>query len=140
MSGTLSTIINAIETVVVTAGFVKSSEVFDFDVVPASIIHKAFRIESKILRNEYNIGSQANPVEEITIWVAYKTYRDLLAAWKTSLDDRETIESAVVNSAAILALASDPILMMNGEASTQKYLEDILVSKLVFTADYLRDI
>lgn len=140
MSGTLSTIINAIETVVVTAGFVKSSEVFDFDVVPASIIHKAFRIESKILRNEYNIGSQANPVEEITIWIAYKTYRDLLAAWKTALDDRETIESAVINSAAILALASDPILMMNGEASTQKYLEDILVSKLVFTADYLRDI
>jgi len=138
MSGTLTAIIGAIETILTSSGFVKAADAFDFDAVPSSVIHKAYRIESRILQNRYGLDNLSNPLEEIAIWIAYKTFRDPVAARNTAYDDRETIESAIVTSAAIQALASSPILELNGEASATKLLEDILVSKLVFTADYLR--
>jgi len=82
----------------------------------------------------------ANPKEEIAIWIAYKTKRNPRAVWKTALDDRETVENDLVNAEAISSLSSDPLLEMDQEASSQKLLEDYLISKLVFSVDYIRSI
>lgn len=136
----IKTLVEAIETRLTALGFKATNTVFDFDLVPDSVIHKAYRIESRRVETRYNMDNQANPREEISIWVAYKMKRDARAAWKTALDDREAIEDDLVNDPTIMALASDPLLTLDSEASAQKYLEDYLVSKLAFTADYLRTI
>jgi hypothetical protein len=136
----IRTLIEAVETRMTALGFTATNTVFDFDLIPDSIIHKAYRIESRIIGNNYDMGGLANPREEISIWVAYKMKRDARAAWKTALDDREVIEDDLVNNPTIMALDSDPLLTLDSEASAQKYLEDYLVLKLAFTADYLRTI
>ncbi len=136
----LGDIVTAIETRLTTLAYKATDEVFNFDAVPNSIIDKAYRMETRLIRNEYHLNNQANPNEEISIYIAYKAKRNTRTVWKTALGDRETIEKDIVNAAAIRALASDPLVMMNGEASTMKYLGDYLVSRLVFTIDYLRDI
>lgn len=133
-------LIEAIETRMTALGFTATNTVFDFDLVPDSIIHKAYRIESRIVGNKYGMDNQANPREEISIWVAYKMKRDARAAWMAALDDREAIEDDLVNNPTIMALDSDPLLTLDSEASAQKYLEDYLVMKLAFMADYLRTI
>jgi acetyl-CoA acetyltransferase len=133
-------LIEAIEARMVEFGFTATNTVFDFDAVPDSIIHKAFRIENRIIENRYNMDNRANPREEIAIWIAYKEKRDARAAWKAGLDDREIIEDDLVNDPTIMALDSDPLLALDSEASSQKYLKEYLVSKLAFTADYLRTI
>jgi hypothetical protein len=136
----IRTLIEAIEARMTALGFAATNTVFDFDLVPDSVIHKAYRIESRIVGNNYGMDGLANPREEISIWVAYKMKRDARAAWKTALDDREVIEDDLVNNPTIMALDSDPLLTLDSEASAQKYLEDYLVLKLAFTADYLRTI
>jgi hypothetical protein len=136
----IRTLIEAVETRMTALGYAATNAVFDFDSVPDSVIHKAYRIESRIVGNNYCMDGLANPREEIAIWIAYKMKRDARAAWKAALDDREAIEDDLVNDPAIMALDSDPLLALNSEASAQKYLEDYLVSKLAFTADYLRTI
>jgi hypothetical protein len=138
--GEIKTIVEAVETKLAALGFTATEEVFDFDAVPSSVIHKAFRIETRVLENRYNLDGQTNPKEEIAVWIAYKTYRSPRAAQKTALDDRETIEAAVVNDPVLLALDSDPILAMDGEASREKLVSDVLVSRISFTADYIRQI
>jgi hypothetical protein len=136
----IRTLIEAIETRMTALGFTASNTVFDFDLVPDSVINKTFRIESRIIGNSYGMDNLANPREEIAIWIAYKMMRDARAAWKSALDDREAIEKDLVKNATIMALDSDPLLMLDSEASAQKYLEDYFVLKLAFTADYLRTI
>ncbi len=124
----------------VSLGFKKTKEVFDFEQVPDSVMDKAFRIETRTIENRYYRGDVGNPKDEISLWIAYKFHRDPLTAWKLALDDQEIIERALINDTSLRALASDPILMMDREQSTQKYLENYLVSRLAFTLDYLRDI
>jgi len=136
----IRTLIEAIETRMTVLGFTATNTVFDFDLVPDSVIHKGYRIESRIIGNNYGMDNQANPREEISIWVAYKMKRDARAAWKSALDDREAIEDDLVNNPTIMALASDPLLTLDSEASAQKYLKDYFILKLAFTADYLRTI
>jgi hypothetical protein len=136
----IRTLIEAIETRMAALGFTATNTVFDFDLVPDSVIHKAYRIESRIVGNSYGMDNQANPREEISVWVAYKMKRDARVAWKAALDDRETIENDLVNDPTIMALDSDPLLTLDSEASAQKYLKDYFVLKLAFTADYLRTI
>ncbi len=131
-------IIEAIEAEMTALGFKAVTTVFDFDGVPDSTIDKAFRIESRVVDTRYYMDNLANPSEEITVWIAYKMKRSALAAWKVALDDRELIEDALVNSAAVAALESDPLIALDSEASAQKYLKEYLVSKLAFSADYLR--
>jgi hypothetical protein len=138
--GALKDIVTAIEDKMVALGFKKTKDVFDFEHVPDSVINKAFRIEARTVENRYYSGNVGNPKDEISLWIAYKLHRDPLAAWKAALDDQEAIERALINDAALRALPSDPLLMMDREQSTQKYLENFLISKLAFTADYLRDI
>ena len=138
--GVLKDIVTAIENKMVSLGFKKTKEVFDFERVPDSVIDKAFRIETRTVENRYYSGNIGNPKDELSIWIAYKLHRDPLAAWKSALDDQETIERELINDTALRALSSDPMLMMDREQSTQKYLENYLVSRLAFTADYLRDI
>jgi hypothetical protein len=138
--GALKDIVNAVETKLVSLGFKKTKDVFDFERAPDSTIDKAFRIETKSLENRYYRGGVGNPRDEVSIWIAYKLHRDPLASWKAGLDDQETIERALINDATIQALPSDPLLVLDGEKSTQKYLENYLVSRLSFTADYLKDI
>jgi len=138
--GVLKDIVTAIENKMVSLGFKKTKEVFDFERVPDSVIDKAFRIETRTVENRYYSGNIGNPKDELSIWIAYKLHRDPLAAWKSALDDQETIERGLINDTALRALSSDPMLMMDREQSTQKYLENYLVSRLAFTADYLRDI
>jgi hypothetical protein len=138
-AGALTDIIVAIETRLIALGFHVTEEVFDFEAVPDSIIDKAFRIESAQLKAEYFAGNAgAEGTEEISIWIAYKALRKPRAVWKTSLNDRETIEADLLKSATIATLASNPILQMNREASTQKHVHDYIVSKLVFETNYLK--
>lgn len=138
--GAIKEIVEAIETQMTALGFTATDEMFDFDGVPDSIIDKAFRIETRVISNSYYPGHQANPIESVEIYIAYQLCRDPRSVWKTALDDRETIENDLVNASAIMALSSDPLLAMNNEATTQSYLADYLVSKLVFDCDYIRDI
>lgn len=138
--GVLKDIVTAIENKMVSLGFKKSKDVFDFERVPESLIDKAFRIEARTVENRYYRGNVGNPKDEISIWIAYKLHRDPLAAWKTVIDDQEIVERALINDATLRTLSSDPLLMMDREQSTQKYLENFLISKLAFTADYLKDI
>lgn len=138
--GDIKDIISAIEARLVALGFKTTEEVFDFESISDSVIDKSFRIETAVIENPYHLGNIANPKEEISIWIAYKTMRKPRTTWKAALDDRESVEKDLINSSSITGLSCDPILMMDREATTQKFLEDYLISKLVFTADYLRDI
>jgi len=133
-------IIGAIETRLVALGFLATDEVFDFDAVPSSIVNKAFRIETRMLRNEYHPCDVANPTDSIDVFIAYKTFRNPRTVWKAALGDRETIEKDLINAVSISALASNPLLQMDGDATTQKYKDEYLISRLVFSANYLRDI
>lgn len=133
-------IIGAIEARMAALGFLATDEVFDFDAVPNSIVNKAFRIETRMIRNNYHIGDLANPVEVIEIFIAYKTFRNPRAVWKAALGERETIEKDLINAASILGLSCNPLLQMDGDAAAQKYKDGYLISRLVFSVDYLRDI
>jgi len=138
--GDIKSIVEAIEGRMAVLGYTATNDVFDFESVPDSIIDKAFRIETRILENPYYSGNVANPKEEIAIWIAYKTKRNPRAVWKTALDEREAVEKDLVNAEAISSLSCDPLLEMDQEASSQKLLEDYLISKLVFSVDYIRSI
>ncbi len=137
--GDIKDIVEAIEARLVANSFVATEEVFDFDTVPNSVIDKAFRIETTIIENPYYSENISNPLEEIEILIAYEALRKTRTQWKTALDDRETLEVDLINHATIGAIA-DTLLTMDREATTQKYLENYLISRLVFTANYIRDI
>jgi len=138
--GAIKDIIEKIEARLEALGFKATEEVFDFENEPSSVIHKRFRIETEIIDNEYHSGDIANVKEEISIWIAYHITSSRRATWKTALNDRETIEIDLYNSSDISGLSSDPLLEMDREATTQKFLEEYVISKLVFTCDYIRDI
>jgi hypothetical protein len=138
--GSIKDIVEAVETRMVALGFTQIDEVFDFDAVPESKINKAFRIETRLRTGRYHSGNLSNPIESLEIWIAYKAKRDRRAVTKTGLDDRETIESDLINAAGITDLDSDPLLMMDQEASNQKLLPNHLIVKLAFSVDYLRDV
>lgn len=138
--GDIKEIQEAIEARMVAMGFTQTKEVFNFDEIPNSIIHKAFRIETALRSNPYYSGNISNPKETIDIWIAYKIKRDALAADKLAKDDRESIEVDLINHSSISELSSNPILMFDQEGSTAKYLANYLVSLLSFTVDYVRDV
>lgn len=138
--GSIKDIIEAIEVRMDALGFTQTDDVFDFNAVPQSRINKAFRIETSPRSNNYFSGNIANVKETITIWISYKAKRNRRTVWKTGLNDRESIEVDLINAAGISGLASDPLLTMDQEASSQKELPNHIISKLVFTADYIRDI
>ena len=138
--GDIKSIIEAIEARMVALGFNTTEEVFDFDSIADSVIDKSFRIETSVVENVYHSGNIAQTTEEIEMWIAYQIRRKARTVWKTGLDDRETIENDLINAASISGLSSDPLLQMDREATTQKYLMDYLVSKLVFSCDYIRDV
>lgn len=118
-------------------GFKVTEEVFNFDAVPDSIINKAYRIETRLIDKQNMTGQMARVQEEMTIFVAYRpAAQSLRTAWKTSNDDRETIEKDLINNATILALASGPFIFLDRETSGQRYVLDYLVSRLVFTVHY----
>ena len=135
--GTFVDIIEAVEARLVVLGFTQTEDVFDFEAVPDSIIDKAFRIENRLIEGRYYAGNVSNPLEALFIWVAYKALRKSRAVWKTALDDRETIESDILNHASIMSLASNPLLTLDDEETIQAYVGAYLISRLVFTVDYL---
>lgn len=138
----LRAIVEAAETRLLALGFKTTDEVFDFDGVPSSVMDKAFRIEVRLLSSEYEAGNQANPICELGIYIAYRIPAggSPRAAWKTALDDLEAIETDLINAASIRGLACNPVLTLDREATTQKYLEDYVVSKVAFSSNYLRDL
>lgn len=138
--GTLVDIIEAIEARLVALEFTQTEVVFDFDTVPDSIINGAFRIQNKLVEARYHAGNLSNPLEEIRIWIIYKALRKPRAVWKISLNDRETIETDLLNDVSIHALSSNPLLAMDNEETTQEYVGSYVVSLLVFTIDYLRTV
>lgn len=138
--GALKNIVAAVETRLIALGYTATDEVFNFDAVPDSIMDKAFRIEARQLSCVYDSGNIANPKAEITIWIAYKELRIPRTAWKTALDDQEAIEKDLMNAAGILALASNPLLEMSGEAGTQKEIGDYIISRIPFQVDFLRSL
>jgi len=139
MAGTLSTLIAAIEARMVVLGFKTTEEIFNFDAVPDSVIHKAFRIETRLIDKNNCTDQYTRVQEELTIYIAYRPMaQSLRTSWKTAMDDRETIETDLVNASSILALASGPLLFLDRETDSQRYVIDYLVSKLAFTAHYNR--
>ena len=137
--GSIKDIVEAVETRMVALGFTQTDEVFDFNAVPESKINKAFRIETRLRTGRYHSGNLSNPIESLEIWIAYKATRNRRIVAKAGLDDRETIETDLINAASITGLASDPLLTMDQEASNQKLLPNHLIVKLAFSVDYLRD-
>lgn len=140
MAGDLSAILTAFEARLGALGFKAAKDVFDFDAVPDSIIDKSFRVVPRQLDNEYILGNNALTADELAIFVAYKTKRDGSVVLATALDDRERIEKDVINDAALIALVQSPILTLTGDEAVVKYLDNYLVSKVVFRCDYIRSL
>ena len=140
MAGDLTAIITALKARMTALGFVQADAVFDFDTVPDSIIDKAYRLETRLLTNDYGLGQRAMTVESVEIFIAYSLERASVTTWEEALDDRERIEKDIVNNATVAALAQAPILTLNQEAAALKYLEQYLVSKVVFRCDYIRSL
>lgn len=138
--GNIKEIVEIIENKLEEMGYRPTDEVFDFDSVPASIVNKAFRIEARLTENPYYPGKVANPKQEISIYIAYKEKRSMRAVWKQACDEMEAIEKELINPELYSGLSSDPVVLMDTEASAMKYLENYLVMRLVFRVDYLRDI
>ncbi len=120
--------------------FVKSNEKFDFDDVPDSVINKAFIVSVSRGENVYHSGNLSNPKDIVEILIAYKTLRNERTIGDTAIDDRESIEVDLINHASITGLGTDPLLILNQEAESEKLLEHYLVSRLGFTVDYIRDV
>ena len=138
--GDLTDIKQAIEARMVVLEFKQSDEKFDFDNEPDSQMDKLFRVDVELEENLYYSGNIANPKYLITIWRAYKTKRNKRTVGDTALDDNETIEVDLINHASITGQDTDPLLMMDKEAVAEKYLENYMIMRLVFTVDYIRDI
>jgi len=138
--GSIKDIKQAVEARMVALAFEQSDEEFDFDSEPDSQMDKLFRVKIEMEENRYYSDNLSNPLDNIIIWIAYKTKRNKRTAGDAALDDRETIEVDLINHASITGLASDPLLTMDKEAVQEKYLENYLISRLVFTADYIRDV
>lgn len=134
----IRTLFEAVEARLDALGFRASDETFDFDHVPASVLNGSYRIESRLVSKGMMMGQHAKVQEDLSIYIAYKPVkRSVRSAQKQALDDREAIEKDVINNASILTLASSPLLWINHDASAQKYVSDILISRLVISADYL---
>jgi len=137
--GVLKSIIEAIEGRMTALGYKATEEVFNFDAVPNSIVHQSYRIETGSSDNIALSDNYANTIQEITIWVAYKTYRKARTAWKTAQDEQETIEKDLINASAVLGLSSDPYLWLTNK-DMEEMGDDYLVSQMVFRCDYLRSV
>lgn len=132
------TLIEAIETRLEALGYFATEEVFDFDSVPSSVIHQSFRIETKPDDIIYHADNLTNPIEAITIWLAFWKKRVTRADVKTMLTSyRENVETDLLNSSTILGLASDPLLTLR-DAELGKDHENFLIMRLMFHANYLR--
>lgn len=131
-------LIEAIEVRMVALDYVEIEEEFDFDAVPSSKIHKAFRIEVEPDEIIYHSDNLSNPMEMISIWMAFWKKRVPRADQKTMLASyREDVETDLLNAAGISGLASDPLLTLK-EATLSKEHENFLIMRLKFKADYLR--
>lgn len=137
--GDVKDIRQAIETRLLALDFIKAKQIFDFNEIPNSVLNKSFRIEHRVKENRYIMTNLANPKIEFLIFIAYKKKRDLIKAEELALDDRETIEKDLINHSSIRT-KSDAIFTMEGDASTTKEFENYLVSRIVFTADIIRNI
>lgn len=140
MAGDMTAILSAVRTRMASLGFKESAAVFDFDAMPDTAIDRAFRIETRVVGNEYILGNKAITTEELGIYVAYKLKRKDMDALDAALDDREKIEKDIVGDATIAALAQGPILRMAGESMTVKYSDNYLVSKISLMCDYIRSL
>lgn len=138
--GSIKDIKQAVEARMVALAFEQSDEEFDFDSEPDSQMDKLFRVKIEMEENRYYSDNLSNPLDNIIIWIAYKTKRNKRTAGDAALDDRETIEVDLINDVSITGLASDPLLAMDKEAVQEKYLENYLINRLVFTVDYIRDV
>lgn len=140
MAGDMTAILAAVRTRMASLGFKESAAVFDFDTMPDTAIDRAFRIETRVVGNEYILGNKSVTTEELGVFVAYKLKRKDMDALDAALDDRERIEKDVINDPTIAALAQGPILRMAGESMTIKYSDNYLVSKIALTCDYIRSL
>ena len=138
----LRAIVEAVETRLAALGFKTTEEVFDFEGIPSSVMDKSFRIDVRLVSSTYEAGNQANPIFEMDIYIAYRVPAggSRRTKWKTALDDLEAIEVDLINAPSIRDLSCNPVLTLDREASTQKYLEDYVISRVTFTVDYLRDL
>lgn len=140
MARDLTAIIAEIENRLEALDFGAAKAVFDFDAVPDSVIDKAYRIETRLVGNEYIMGNRAMTTDSIEIYIAYKLGRGASAARAKALNDREEIEKDIIDDGAIAALPQGPVLTLSEEGPALKYLENYLVSKVIFRCDYIRDL
>lgn len=133
------TLIEAIETRLINLGYTATEEWFDFDSVPSSVIHQSFRIEARPEDVIYHSGNLSNPIEQIEIWLAFWKKRVTRTNIKTMLTSyREDVETnlLLINTQG---LASDPLLTLK-EAEFGKDKGNFLILRLMFQANYLRDV
>jgi hypothetical protein len=135
----LGSIVAAVRARLVALGYTATDKVFDFDNWPSSVAHKAFRIEVRGLGHEPHTDNKASAAAAIDIYIVYAMRRSESTAGDAAIDDRETIENDILTAASILNLSSSPLLFPNAEASSSKERDGFLVSRLSFTANYLRD-
>lgn len=132
-------LIEAIETRLKALGYKETEEVFDFDSVPSSVIHQAFRIETQPEEVIYHAGNLANPIEAITIWFAFWKKRVTRTNIKTMLTSyREDVETDLLKIST-QGLASDPLMELK-EAEFGKDNQNFLILRLMFHANYVRSV
>jgi hypothetical protein len=135
----LKDIIESIAEAMKTAGFKPSKEAFSFDAVPDSTIDKAFRTETRVDRSDYQMFMIREIDEIISVWIAYKGLRDINAVRNNAAADRESVERALINDAAIAALDCNPIVeMIGGEMA--EYADAYLVSRIDFKFNFVQSV
>jgi hypothetical protein len=103
--GYLTDITAAVDDRMKALGFKKTDEIFDFDHTPASLIHRAYRIQAMPISNQCLTGNQMVASWSVEIFIAYKLKRDPSAAWVAAQDDREMIENDILMDPTVMALA-----------------------------------
>lgn len=132
-------IVELIEAALKAAGFNPSKEVFSFDAVPDSTIDKAFRIETRVENTDYQMSMIREIDEIISVWIAYKALRDVRIVRNNAAADREAVERALINDAAIAALDCNPIVEMIG-GETAELSDAYLVSRIDFKFNFVQSV
>lgn len=130
-----STHVGAILTAIEGLGYKLAKDVFDFEVVPSSIMDKAYRFEVSTGEVTELAGGRVEKLKKLNLWVAYKLTAggNNKTAILAMLDSAEAVEDALMD-----AVSSLPSIVM--ESSMSKYVENYIVFNVGFNFTYWRDL
>lgn len=127
----IETLMNTIEGL----GYALSSDMFDFDAVPSSVMDKSYRWQADMNETIEISGSRVEKRNTVTFWLAHKITvgGDRRTAMLALIDSMEAAEDALLN-----ALNNLPGLVVNSE--TSKEVDNYVVIMAEFEFTYWRDI